>query len=68
MHDVAEILARLYVKNRRYTVGPLDFVASISSIIFFIVIFEMCKRGFLYYEIFQTEISFWGEHGVKKLV
>ena len=71
MHDVEEILARLFVKNRRYTVRSSGFrginiIHYISDCIFRDV--KICKRGFLYFEIFQTEISFWGEHGVKKLI
>ena len=70
MHEVAEILARLYVKNRRYTVRSSGFCG--ISIIHYIsdFFFEMSKfvRGFLCFEISQTENSFWGKHGVTKLI
>ena len=71
MHDVAEILASLYIKNWRYTVrssGCCDInnIYYISDCILRDI--KICKRGFLYFEIFQTEISFRGEHGVKKFI
>ena len=59
MHDVAEILARLYLENRRYTVGPLDFVASISSIIFLFYSSRCVREVFCTMKSIKLKSVFW---------
>ena len=68
MHDVAEIVASFYVKTWKYTVQSSGFcdtniIYDISDCIHRDV--KNCQKGSLYLEIFQTEINFCGEHGVK---
>ena len=58
-------------KNLRYTVWPSWFCG--INIILYISDYclrdiRICKRGFLYIEIFETEISFWAEHEVKEFI